>query len=77
MDRSTEEQPGVTLSRRTTLRAAGIGIATAWVVPVVQVVTMASAHAASGAPRTGGGGGGDQGGGGNQGGGGRGGGGGH
>lgn len=63
MDRSAEEQRSFTVSRRTTLRAAGVGIATAWVVPVVQVVAMASAHAASGAPRTGGGGG-DQGGGG-------------
>jgi hypothetical protein len=71
MDRSAEEQRSFTVSRRTTLRAAGVGIATAWVVPVVQVVAMASAHAASGAPRTGGGGGGgSRGGGGDQGGGG-------
>jgi hypothetical protein len=42
------------VSRRATLRAGVLGAAVAWTVPVVQVISMDSASAASGAPRVGG-----------------------
>ena len=38
------------VSRRTTLRAGALGAAVAWTVPLVQVISMDSASAASGAP---------------------------
>jgi hypothetical protein len=38
------------ISRRTTIRAAAIGASALWVAPLVQVVSMDSASAASGAP---------------------------
>lgn len=38
------------VSRRTTLRAGTLGAAVAWTVPLVQVISMESASAASGSP---------------------------
>jgi hypothetical protein len=38
------------VSRRTALRAAAVGASAVWVLPLVQVVAMDSASAASGAP---------------------------
>jgi hypothetical protein len=38
------------VSRRTTLRAAAVGASAVWIAPLVQVVSMDSAIAASGAP---------------------------
>jgi hypothetical protein len=38
------------VSRRAALRGAAVGAAVVWVAPAVQVVSMTSAHAASGPP---------------------------
>ena len=38
------------VSRRAALRGAAVGAAVVWVAPAVQVITMTTAHAASGAP---------------------------
>ena len=38
------------VSRRTTLRAGTLGAAVAWTLPLVQVISMESASAASGPP---------------------------
>ena len=41
---------GSALTRRATLKGAGLAVGTLWVVPVVQVISMSSAAAASAPP---------------------------
>lgn len=51
MERSDSGTSTPKVTRRTTLRAAAaVGASAVWVLPVIQGVSMASAHAASGTP---------------------------
>lgn len=50
MDDAKVSRPLV--SRRTTLRAAAVGASAVWIAPLVQVIAMDSASAASGSPPT-------------------------
>ena len=46
----SDEPARALVSRRTTLRVGTLGAAVAWTLPLVQVVSMESASAASGPP---------------------------
>jgi hypothetical protein len=53
MDREPRVVPEAVVSRRTALRGAAAGASLVWVVPLVQVVSMEGASAASGpAPKS-------------------------
>ena len=47
---SASNREPASLSRRATLKGAGLAVGTLWVAPLVQIVSMESAAAASDAP---------------------------